>query len=63
MLLLLLGTVQSMQKIQGKTQFSPCPYKAHGLYQKVKERMAYYDLAVNLVLSSFLSPMQKWNPE
>ena len=52
MLLLLLDTVQSMQKIHRKAQLYPCLHKAYGLYQKVKEKMAYYDLVVNLLLSS-----------
>ena len=52
MLLLLLDTVQSTQKIQSKIQLYPCLHKAYGLYQKVKAKMAYYDFIVNLVLSS-----------
>lgn len=43
MSLLLPGTGQSMLKIQRKTQFSPHPYKAHGLYQNIKEKMVHCD--------------------
>lgn len=32
-----------MLKIQRKTQFSPHPYKAHGLYQNIKEKMVHCD--------------------